>query len=111
MYLIYLAGPFRALTSWGIEQNVRRAEEVALRLWKLGYAVICPHTLTRFYQNEAPDQLWTNGVMAMLRRCDAVFVLPDSELSIGTQEEIKEANRLDIPTFYDMTSLVEQIPA
>lgn len=68
MKLIYLAGPFRATTGWGIEQNVRRAEVVALELWKMGVAVLCPHANTRMFHGEAPDELWLEGTMEMLRR-------------------------------------------
>lgn len=34
--VVYIAGPFRAATPWLVEANVRRAEEVALAVWRLG---------------------------------------------------------------------------
>ena len=70
--LIYVAGPFRAPNSWEMEQNIRRAEALALEVWKLGLPAICPHANTRFYQGAAPDEVWLEGDIEIMRRCDAV---------------------------------------
>ena len=43
-----MAGPYRADTIYGVAQNIQKARDVALRLWKLGYAAICPHSNTAF---------------------------------------------------------------
>lgn len=99
MKVIYLAGPFRAATAWGIEQNVRRAETMALALWRLGVAVLCPHMNTRHFQGEGPDEMWIEGALELMRRCDGVFVLPGAEGSKGTQGEVEEARRCGIPVF------------
>lgn len=101
MKVIYVAGPYRAETAWLVEQNIRRAEEAALVLWGMGFAVICPHTNTRFFNGECTDTIWLAGGLELLRRCDAVYVLPNSENSKGTQAEIVEAERLGIPVFTD----------
>ena len=39
--------------------------------------------------------------MAWLEVSDAVFVLPNSENSKGTQAEIKRAEELNIPVYHD----------
>ncbi len=101
MKVIYVAGPFRGKTPWAIEQNVRRAEGAALWLWQEGFAVICPHTMTRHYQDSAPDVVWLEGTLELMRRCDAVFVLSRWESSAGTLGEIAEAKRLGLPVIYD----------
>ncbi len=81
MKVIYVAGPFRGPNAWAIEQNIRRAEEIALVLWQTGKcAVICPHTNTRFYQGAADDQVWLDGDLELLRRSDAVCVVPGWKL-------------------------------
>lgn len=41
--VIFVSGAYRSETEWGVEENIRKAEEAALRLWKLGWIVICPH--------------------------------------------------------------------
>lgn len=108
MQLIFVAGPFRAPTPWQVEQNVRRAEEASLDLWKIGgVAVICPHTNTRFFQDECPDEVWLTGIMEILRRCDAVFAVPGWSKSTGTMAEIAEAKRLDKPVFFSLQEVLD----
>jgi hypothetical protein len=48
MKLIYVAGPFRGKDAWEIECNIRRAESLALEVWRLGAACICPHPTPDF---------------------------------------------------------------
>lgn len=103
MKLVYVAGPFRASNAWDIEQNIRRAEEISLEVWRLGAAAICPHTNTRFFQGAAPDKVWLEGDLEILRRCDYVVLAPNWESSSGTLAEIEEALRLDIPVFADLS--------
>ena len=49
MKLVYIAGPFRAPTPWGIEENVRHAERHAFEIAKLGAMPVCPHANTRHF--------------------------------------------------------------
>ena len=58
MKVVYVAGPFRGPNAWEIEENIRRAERLALEVWRLGCACLCPHTNTRFFQGAAPDAVW-----------------------------------------------------
>lgn len=99
MKLAYVAGPFRGANSWEMERNIRRAEELALELWRAGYAVICPHTNTRFFQGAAPDEVWLEGDLEMLRRCDLVVCTEDWRVSQGAIAEVAEAHKRKIPVF------------
>lgn len=105
MKLIYIAGPFRAKTPWLIEQNIRKAEELALKVWEIGGAALCPHAASRFYQHSCPDPVFLEGTLEMMRRCDAVIVTNGWSQSEGTKLEIQEAGTLGIPVFYDLDSL------
>jgi len=91
MQVVFVSGPFRAPTQWGIETNVRHAEEVSLKLWQKGYAVICPHTMTRNFQGAAPDEVWLKGDLELLRRCDAIYMLIGWPHSTGARDEYAEA--------------------
>lgn len=106
--LIYVAGPFRGKTHWEVESNIRRAEEISLRLWKLGVAVFCPHTNTRYFDQEIPDDHVLASLLDILDRCDALFVLKGWENSSGTQEEIKQANFARQPIFYEEVETWEE---
>lgn len=105
MKLVYVAGPFRAPNAWEIEQNIRRAEAASLAVWRAGHACICPHANTRFFQGAAPDRVWLEGDLEILRRCDAVLVVDGYEHSAGTLAEIEEAKTRGIPVFFAMEAL------
>lgn len=97
--VVYIAGPFRGMNAWEIEQNVRRAEELALEAWKAGVVVICPHANTRFFQGAAPDNIWLEGDLEFVLRSNAVLTTPDWQRSAGARKEIDLANEMRIPVF------------
>ena len=107
MKVVYVAGPFRASSAWGIEQNIRRAEALALQVWKAGFACICPHTNTRFFQGAAPDEVWLTGDLELVKRSDAVLMVPGWKRSSGATQERDVAMALNIPVYYDLTALVD----
>lgn len=100
MKVIYVAGPFRGAHAWAVEQNVRRAEAVAYEVFAAGHVALCPHTNTRFFDGSLPDQIFIDGTLELMRRCDAVIVLPNYARSQGTRGEIAEAERLGKPVAY-----------
>lgn len=113
MKVVYVAGPFRCLSkhvegqqdSWGIQSNVMRAMALALEVWRLGAAAVCPHANTMFFQNAAPDDVWLAGDLAMLAKCDAVIMTPDWERSTGARAEEAFARGKGIPVFYTLDDL------
>lgn len=101
MKIVYIAGPFRAVTAWGIENNVRRAEEQAVLLVNMfGIMPLIPHANTRFFHGLGSDELWLEGTMELMRRCDAIYMCPGWEQSEGSKAELAEAKSLGIPAFY-----------
>lgn len=100
MKVVYIAGPFRADNSWLVEQNIRRAEECALVLWKMGFAVVCPHTSTRFFDGTMDTERFIEGDLEILRRCDALILLIGYEGSRGSMREFDEAGGCGLPIFY-----------
>mgnify|MGYP001562128470 CR=1 FL=1 len=103
--LVYIAGKFRAPSTWDIEQNVRAAEEEALEVWRLGGIAVCPHMNTRFYQGQLPSWVWLKGDLEILRRCDAVLTVPGWRYSEGTQAEVRQAKAWRLPVFHSSASL------
>jgi len=94
--VVYVVGAFRASTQWEIMQNVRKAEKDSLWLWKLGYAVICPHTMTQSFHGECPDKVWLDGCLELLKRCDAIWLVEGWEYSEGSLAELKLAEELGL---------------
>lgn len=99
MKVVYVAGKFRGPNHWVVENNIRRAEEVALDLWRMGAAVICPHTNTRFFDGAAPDEIWLEGDIEIMKRCDAVYMVGDWRASKGATAEREVALAAGIPVF------------
>lgn len=100
MKLVYVAGPYRAPTEFGVLENIRNAEALALRVWKAGAACICPHKNTAFFGGAADDSVWLAGDIEMMIRCDAVIVTDGWHRSSGTRDEIRIAKERGIPVFY-----------
>jgi hypothetical protein len=100
MRVIYIAGPFRAPNAWGIEQNVRRAEEHAVRLVEaFGVMPMIPHANTRYFHGLKTDKFWIEGTLELLRRCDALYLCPGWRDSQGSLGELDEAKKMGIPIF------------
>jgi len=108
--VVYVAGAYKAPTSWQREQNVRRAENAALEIAKLGASPLCPHTNTRFFEGECTPEFWYEATMELLRRCDAIFVIgSDWQQSEGTVREVEEATRLKKPVFFSLWALEQWV--
>ena len=120
MVCVYVAGPYRAgipgadprvQDAWQIQRNVMAAMGLALEVWKLGAVAICPHANTMFYQNAAgcADNVWLDGDLEILKRCDVILMTPDWERSSGARAERDFALKLDIPVLYDIPALKEYL--
>lgn len=99
MRVVYIAGPFRAPSHWGIVGNVRKAEELAHKVWSMGAAAVCPHLNTANFQGSLPDSVWLEGDLEIMRRCDAVLLVPGWLGSEGTKAEVALARKLGMPVF------------
>ena len=109
MQIVYIAGPYRAPTPWGIECNIHtarnRAAQVVARLHTLGVFPLTPHANTAHFDNLAPDEYYLEGTLEVLRRCNAVLMVEGWETSSGALAEVAEAGRLGIPVFFTLLEL------
>lgn len=105
MRLIAIAGPYRAKTEWETVEHIRRAEALALELWRMGVAVICPHKNTAFFGGAAPDDAWLEGAREMVLRSDALCCVDGWERSEGAREEVRVARDHGIPVFMNASEV------
>lgn len=108
MRVVYLAHRIR--DPRGIyyhQQNIERAAAIALRLWQMGFAAICPGLNTLNFDGSAPDDVWLKGDIAIMRRCDAVVMAPGWQTSVGAKGEREHALKCGIPVFDWSTQKVE----
>jgi len=94
MEVVYISGKYRADTVNGIHENIQKARDEAIRWWKRGYAVICPHLNTAFMDGACPDETWLEGDLELLRRSDIVVMLRGWKQSEGARREHEEAKAL-----------------
>lgn len=72
------------------EQNIILARQVAMHLWSLGYAVICPQTNSAHFDHVAPAGVFYDGYLEVVKRSDILVMLPEWEESAGAvREKIK----------------------
>lgn len=105
MKVIYIAGPYRASTSYQVTSNIENARRIAGLVWARGFAALCPHMNSAHMDGAAPDLEFLEGTLELMRRCDGVMMIPGWESSEGARAERAEAERLAIPVFVDIRDL------
>jgi len=105
MKIIYVAGKYNPVdgTEWELERNIHHAEVEARKLWLDGWAVICPHKNTAHFgaYGKVDKDLWRNGDLEILRRCDAIYMLSNYKESMGALAELKLAQELGREVYYE----------
>ena len=95
--LVYTAGKYRG----DINKNIAHARQVAIELWQQGYTVICPHLNTQNFEQDSnlKDEIYLDGDLEIILRCDAVVMIPGWRDSAGACCEYDFALRHDIPVY------------
>ena len=112
MKYVYVAGSITANNSITMFNNIRRGIDMGAELLRHGLYPFIPFLdfqlfLSRYGNYITVDQIREYSI-GWLEKCDCVYVLPDSDLSIGTQAEIRRAGELDIPVFYSVEDLLTE---
>lgn len=104
MKLIYIAGKYTGKTYAEVENNIRTAEALAVKLWANGWAVICTHLNSAHFEKYegmpgiTPD-IWLNGCLEIVKRCDALITTHDFTDSHGALKEYLLARKEKIRVF------------
>lgn len=104
MILVYVAGPYRAKTAWGIECNIHRARCVGVEVARLGLMPVIPRTSTA-HLDVVPDDFWLEGTLELMRRCDALITVDGWYESSGSRREVATMNDMNRPTFHSLAEL------
>lgn len=106
--LVYIAGPYRAPTRWGVEKNIHAAENLAIGVATLGAFPVCPHANARQYFGDVQTpEFWLTGTLKLLEKCDAVIFVSGWKQSEGATNEYKRAQEIGMPTFLHLRELEE----
>jgi hypothetical protein len=109
--VIFISGPFRAPTELKRRENIRRAELAALSVWQSGAAAICPHLNTAHFDGSLPDEVFLNGDLSILAKCDAILMLDDWKRSAGATAERDFALSIGMMVLNDLNELAEWVKA
>jgi hypothetical protein len=112
MKLVYCAGRFSAPTRAEVEANIAQAVDVALEVARAGFMPVCPHANTAHpdFEQVQPYRFWIEGTRELLKRCDAMVLVPCFEGSAGTLGEIETAHEMGIPIFHSVAELAAAAP-
>lgn len=99
--LAYVSGPYRDKRGVRfVEENIRKAEAVAVELWRLGLATICPHANTRHFDGVVPCDEFIAGDLVMVSRCDLIVMIEGWENSEGAKAELEHAKQSGVDVAY-----------
>ena len=96
---IYVAGPYTGSTLEEIEDNVRRAMEAGLKIWKKGHFPYIPHLthwpdiLSRELNIEMDWKDYMNWHAPWVDHCDALFLLAESRGALLEFNRAKEEGK------------------
>jgi hypothetical protein len=105
--LVYVAGALRSNIPEYIK-NMHRMIKEADKVRRSGFAVIipCEDLLRGLVCGDYDFEDYFENSYEMLTRCDAVYVIPGWEKSEGTKKEIKKAQSLNIPVYFELNNLI-----
>jgi hypothetical protein len=102
--MMYVAGAYTGKSTEEVHLNIEAARKVAQIAVRRGWFPIIPHANTAGFEVLCPDvtyEFWIEGTKELLRRCDAMTMVPGWEDSKGAKGEVDEALLCHIPIYYE----------
>jgi Domain of unknown function (DUF4406) len=111
--VVYIAGKYRGKTHCGksyteIHGNIMLARAWAIKIIDLGGCItLTPHLNSMHMELDGKNDpaFWYKADIELLRRCDAIFMLPNWMDSRGAIEEKNFAEKYHIPVFTELDAL------
>jgi len=118
MKRIYVAGLYSRNADGSIAdvidvlRNIRNGQRESLRVWRAGFAPFCPwldYQFSLLDDEPITKEMYYEYSMAWLEVSDAVYVISGYGIGGGVDAEIKRANELMIPAYYNFDCMVREL--
>lgn len=108
MKLLYIAGRYRGRNQQEVSDNVEAARYMGKLATEKGWMPVIPHTCTHGMEHvtDTSEEFWLEGTLELMKRCDAVLMVPGWRNSRGSCSEMDEAERLEMPIY----TIFEEMP-
>jgi hypothetical protein len=110
MKLIYVSGPYIGSTYHQTDAYITYAREWAEKLARAGHAFYCPHLNTGHFDTiarDVPAPFWREMNLNILRRCDAVLLLPGWDNEEASRRDVEYAENWGIPVIVDIDEIAQ----
>lgn len=104
--IIYVSGKYTG-TPEEVDVNIGMARSFSMEIWEMGYTALCPHLNTMHFERDCKCDYedYMDGDMELVKRSDAMFMVPGWEDSKGAVRERKGALALNKPVFTTLNQL------
>ena len=106
--MCYIIGPIRS--KWGLIGrliNVWRGRQAAVKLWKAGFAVICPHVNSLTIAMVIPDEDEIVKLdLEIIKRCDFIVVLEGWGGSKGSRVELAFCHKIKSNVYHNVLQAI-----
>ena len=106
MRIIVVSGAYQAETFYQVQENIELAKWAAIKLWKQGFMVFCPHLNTANFERYIKGQsIFLRGSLEIITRLipgrDALYMLKNWKSSFGAKCELRLAKRMGLRIYYE----------
>jgi len=108
--IVYIAGQYRSkYGKLGIIVNIWKARQLAKKLWAKGIYTITPHLNSALMDSVCDPQVFLDGDIEIMKRCNYVLLIPKWTDSKGTINEIKIAleNKIRVFDTHETDELID----
>lgn len=107
--IVFISGPYTSHDPELRKLYVARAKSYSILLWKWGIPNICPHLNSCDLDNIAPYETFLKGYIEIMKRCDAILLVRDWEISNGSRIERETAARENKLIFHNIHEIRQHI--
>lgn len=110
MKVCYVIGPIRGRSKSRIRRwiNVWRGRNVAIKLWKAGFAVVCPHLNSLTVRRHVNEDKIVDRDLEILSRCDFAVIMDRWSCSEGSRRELAYCAGEPIRIYFDADRAIKK---